>query len=85
MKQICNLSKIFSEATVFSQEIVTLSPDKLQLEDTLGYITVEYDGLAYVMDKNQELDDIKVIFLHPSGPHHHLLIQGSLICYGYPS
>ena len=36
-----------------------------------GYVTVVYDKkwwIAYVLEKNEELDEAKLTFLHPAGP-----------------
>lgn len=36
-----------------------------------GYVTTVYDGkwwIAYVLEKNEELDEVKLTFLHPAGP-----------------
>lgn len=47
------------------------SPDKLKLEDISGYVTAVYEGnwwLGYVLQKNEELDEVQITFLHPSGP-----------------
>lgn len=63
--------KYFSEATASSTFIVSRSADKLTLADCTGYVTVAYDGkwwLAYIMDRNEDLDEVKVTFLHPCGP-----------------
>lgn len=43
----------------------------LKLEDITGYVTTVYDKkwwLGYVLEKNEELDEVKITFLHPSGP-----------------
>ena len=50
---------------------VSKSPDKLKLADISGYITVVYEAnwwLGYVLQKNDELDEVKITFLHPAGP-----------------
>jgi len=53
------------------EKVVSKSPDKLKLADISGYITVVYEAnwwLGYVLQKNEELDEVKVTFLHPAGP-----------------
>lgn len=50
---------------------VSKSPDKLNLADISGYITVVYEAnwwLRYVLQKNEELDEVNISFLHPAGP-----------------
>ncbi|GBM67255.1 hypothetical protein AVEN_213590-1 [Araneus ventricosus] len=49
---------------------VSKSPDKLKIEDISGYVTAVYEGnwwLGYVLQKNEELDEVKITFLHPFG------------------
>ena len=63
--------KFFSDATNSSQVSVSRSIYQLELTDCNGYMTVVYDSkwwLAYVLEKNEEEDEIKVTFLHPRGP-----------------
>lgn len=41
------------------------------MSEVSGYITAVYDQkwwLAYVLEKNEEEDELKVTFLHPAGP-----------------
>ena len=43
----------------------------LEWEKIIGYVTCEYDGkwwLAYVLDQSHATGEIKMKFLHPSGP-----------------
>jgi len=63
--------KIFSYDTTSSEVYVSRSPDKLKLSHCNGYITIAYDDkwwLGYVMQKNEEDDEVKVTCLHPHGP-----------------
>lgn len=65
------LVKNFSMNSEALEKEVSKSSDKLKLADVSGYIIVVYDAkwwLAYVLEKNEELDEIKVTFLHPAGP-----------------
>lgn len=41
------------------------------MAEITGYVTVKYDSkwwLAYVLDRKEAEDEIKVTFLHPAGP-----------------
>jgi hypothetical protein len=71
-ESVTNLTvKYFSEAKTSFKVCVSQSADKLTLADCTGYVTVAYDGrwwLSYVLDKNENLDEVKVTFLHPCGP-----------------
>lgn len=63
--------KNFSLDSEICLKEVSKSPDKLKLSDISGYITVAYEAnwwLGYVLQKNEELDEVKVTFLHPPGP-----------------
>lgn len=63
--------KFFSDATNSFQVSVSRSIDQLKLTDCNGYMTVVYGSnwwLAYVLEKNEEEDEVKVTFLHPQGP-----------------
>lgn len=63
--------KYFSEASTYFNVVVSRSADKLTLANCTGYVTVAYDKrwwLAYVMERNEDLDEVKVTFLHPCGP-----------------
>lgn len=63
--------KSFSDSSKSFKVIVSKSDDKLSLSDCNGYITAAYDKhwwLAYILDKDEELDELKVTFLHPHGP-----------------
>lgn len=65
------LVKIFSDDIQSLEKEVSKSPNKLKLKDISGYVTVVYEGnwwLGYVLQKNKELDEVKITFLHPSGP-----------------
>lgn len=68
-------SKVFVKS--FSNDVqgwekeVTTTPDKLKLKDISGYVTAVYDKnwwLGYILEKNEELDEVKITFLHPCGP-----------------
>uniref|UniRef100_T1I1K0 Uncharacterized protein n=1 Tax=Rhodnius prolixus TaxID=13249 RepID=T1I1K0_RHOPR len=57
---------------------VSKFPDKLKLADISGYISVVYKetgGLDIFLEKNEELDEVKVTFLHPAGPSKSSRIQ----------
>lgn len=63
--------KIFSEDTTERTVIIRKCSEKLQMSEVSGYITAVYDQkwwLAYVLEKNEEEDELKVTFLHPAGP-----------------
>lgn len=65
------LVKTFSDTTESTVETVTKSLEKLALRDIYGYVTAIYDKkwwLAYVLAKEEDLDEVKVTFLHPAGP-----------------
>lgn len=65
------LVKSFLHATESTIETVTKSLGKLDLRDIHGYVTVMYDNkwwLAYVLTQDEDLDEVKVTFLHPAGP-----------------
>ena len=50
---------------------VTKSHEKLRFEEIRDYVTAVYDNnlwLGYVLEKNEEQDEVKITFLHPSGP-----------------
>lgn len=54
--------------------IVPWSADKLMLADCTGYVTVAYDErwwLAYVLDRNEDLDEVEVTFFFIFLVHHH--------------
>lgn len=63
--------KAFSYDTNYSTVSTTKLIGKMSMADVNGYVTVKYDGkwwLAYVLDKNESEDEVKVTFLHPAGP-----------------
>lgn len=63
--------KVFSYDTNYSIMRTTRLENKLPMTEVNGYVTVTYDRkwwLAYVLDKNESEDEIKVTFLHPAGP-----------------
>ncbi|GBO06190.1 hypothetical protein AVEN_138860-1 [Araneus ventricosus] len=62
--------KYFSDDLQGWEKEVSKSPDKLKIEDISGYITAVYEGnwwLGYLLQKNEELDEVKITFLHPFG------------------
>ncbi|PIM96685.1 hypothetical protein magtcs_170 [Candidatus Hodgkinia cicadicola] len=63
-------TKVFSNASESTVEVVSKSLEKLKMADISGYITTVYDNqwwLAYVLAKNEDNDEqVKVTFLHPS-------------------
>lgn len=64
-------TKVFSNASESTIEVVSKSSEKLQMADISGYITTVYDNqwwLAYVLAKNENDEQVKVTFLHPAGP-----------------
>ncbi|GBM58687.1 hypothetical protein AVEN_256464-1 [Araneus ventricosus] len=66
---------------------VSKSPDKLKIEDISGYVTAVYEGnrwLGYVLKKNEELDEVKITFLHPFGHLHHSHVQETPMFCGCP-
>lgn len=65
------LVKNFSDNLQGWEKVVSKPPDKLKLEDISGYVTAVYKAnwwLGYILQKNEELDEVKITFLHPSGP-----------------
>ena len=63
--------KAFSESDISTTEKVTTIQDRLQLIEVSGYITIIYENnwwLAYVLAKEESIDEVKVSFLHPAGP-----------------
>ena len=59
-----------SSETTFSVSSISLK-ELLEWEKIRGYVTCEYDGkwwLAYGLEQCQSTREIKVKFLHPSGP-----------------
>lgn len=79
------LVKNFSYDLKAYEKEVSKSLDKLKLADISGYITVVYEAnwwLGYVLHKNEELDEVKITFLHPAGPSTYSHIQETLIFCG---
>uniref|UniRef100_T1HXW8 Uncharacterized protein n=1 Tax=Rhodnius prolixus TaxID=13249 RepID=T1HXW8_RHOPR len=72
------LVKNFSMNSEACEMEVSKFPDKLKLADISGYISVVYKetgGLDIFLEKNEELDEVKVTFLHPAGPSKSSRIQ----------
>lgn len=63
--------KVFSESTEFKIETVSTIQDRLSFAEVSGYVTIVYDNrwwLAYVLEKDEINDEVKVSFLNPAGP-----------------
>lgn len=65
------LVKHFSDDMQGWERNVAKPVDTLKLEDVSGYVTTVYDKtwwLGYVLEKDEEHDEVKITFLHPCGP-----------------
>lgn len=65
------LVKHFSDEVQGWEREVAKPVDTQKLQDISGYVTIVYDKnwwLGYVLEKNEETDELKISFLHPCGP-----------------
>ncbi|CAH0558681.1 unnamed protein product [Brassicogethes aeneus] len=65
------LVKQFSDEMQGWERNVAKPVDTLKLEDVSGYVTTVYGKnwwLGYVLEKDEEHDEVKITFLHPCGP-----------------
>ena len=62
--------RAFSTSTTFKTEKVTKQDIELGIEEISGYVTCIYNAewLAFALETEQEIAEVKVTFLHPRGP-----------------
>lgn len=67
--KIC--TKVYSASPFSKVELVTKLEDELSIGDIKGFVTAIYDNkwwIACVIDSDEENAQVKLSFLHPSGP-----------------
>jgi hypothetical protein len=70
-KGILNTKMYSSSPNSTEKHVISLLKDMIKLKDITGFVTCIYDTfwwLGCVLSVSEELNDVKISFLHPHGP-----------------